>query len=223
MKKRITIIFITLACNVSITFAQILASEQTWQQEDDSLHIYQTISFPFGSLDICPVIQSYNITEQADTSVLELFYNVAGFWPAFFCSRTDTLSFHTSDFENCQLKVIAITYQYSPTDTVSIAYQGDSNLFEICIDNHVISPAVNNDITVVPNPVHKAFTLIHPSGEPIKTVAIYSINGQLKGILSQNISNEESNNFDIAALPAGTYLLQVSTPKHMFSKLLVKL
>jgi len=211
-------------CFLAPISGQISVSQQTVSQEADSIYVYQYAAFPFGSgPPTCPNLDSFALTGATDTSVLELYYNIGGFWPANFCSIRDTLSFHTSDFDNCNLKILTIPYvhyysygyDFNPIDTF---YRDSMNLFQICDITDISEPFIENEIKIIPNPVHQTFKIITEDNELITSAKLYSIKGEL--IKTLNI--DKNNTFNIQELPEATYLLQVSTKKRTFSKLLLK-
>jgi len=213
----------TLLCFFLSAFGQITVSQQTLNQDADSIHVYQYAAFPFGSGPTCPNLDSFELTGTADTSVLELYYNIGGFWPTNFCSSRDTLSFRISDFNNCNLKILTIPYvhdyyygyDFNPIDTF---YRDTMNLFEICGVTDASSPFIEDQIEIIPNPVHQTFKIINKGNEDIRSVKLYDV----KGSLIRTLNIDENSVFDIKELPEAIYLLQVSTKNGTFSKLLLK-
>lgn len=210
-------------CFLAPISGQIVTSQQTLSQDADSIYIYQYASFPFGSGPTCPNLDSFALTETTDTSVLELYYNIGGFWPTNFCSTRDTLSFHASDFDNCNLKILTIPYvhdyyygyDFNPIDTF---YRDTMNLFQICEVTDISEPFIEDEIKIIPNPVHQTFKIVNEGDDHIRSAKLYNVKGEL--IKTFNIN--ENNIFNIKELPKASYLLQVSTKKRTFSKLLLK-
>ena len=108
----------------------------------------------------------------------------------------------------------SVTYSaegYLPKTIVTQVNDGEKVVQNVQLSKPVGIPTYENQITVYPNPAHDFLSVKLADGADINNITLYDMQGRLVG--ANNYSPLSSGIFkmDIRNLPAGTYILHIST------------
>jgi hypothetical protein len=88
------------------------------------------------------------------------------------------------------------------------------------VDNTNVSEITSNNLILFPNPTAGFLSINTVIDEPV-TMNVYSISGQLLLTLNYPKISKESI-FDFTQLPAGIYMINIVSEKHLIAKKFVK-
>lgn len=96
--------------------------------------------------------------------------------------------------------------------------------FEITVDDQtsIVNQALENGITLSPNPTKNTISLHNNSGFSIENASIYDIHGNQVHSINMSQSHKQQT-LDVSLLPSGIYLLKFKGEKGLATKRMIKL
>jgi hypothetical protein len=194
-----------------LLYITILISFQAFSQQNlqlsrlnnscDTLVVRTSVWFSFGYGTSCPQLSSYEVSSNADTMELNLYYDVSGFWPQVGCGKIDTI---TSIILPNVTVLKGIAYSISNNDSLITS----TAQMEICSQTGVETIFNGFSYVMFPNPFSSQININYGSNEQIR-IEIYDFLSH--NIISQVFTNNTSINTD--QLSAGIYFYKLSNEK----------
>lgn len=220
MKKKVYlflfVVFFLLTKAVNAQFG-FLSSSHTFEIDLSELKVYQNAQFSMGSSATCPPLVDYQLTVQESTINICVSYNLIGSYPAFGCSRIDTISENIPD-GNYTLIVNSQVIYYDAQNAVVDTVKVDSDTsFNVLLD--IENLLLGGDIKIYPNPVSQNLFLVYPEFISSIGVEIFGLDGkQVKKKV-----NYTSKGINIQDLKSGVYFLKiVYDEKTILKKILIE-
>lgn len=183
--------------------------------EYDSVELYSETSFSFGyGLSTCPHLVLLEVDSSESFMYINTFYDTRGLWPQVGCTAIDT-SRILNNFDEFALVLVntnLITIDSVITDSV-IAHVDTDTLAINSLNN--LSYQKNEQVHLYPNPSAEFFKLkLHGV---IREITIH-------GYLGRRLKTYKGyrEEYYIADLPPGTYLVKITTEEGPVLKRLVK-
>lgn len=182
-------------------------ADQSYKIADDTLVVYQTVNFSFGSPGSCPPLDSSNFEAIDDTIKLFVRYDDRGGWPAFGCGQLDTLSYKVKNLGFYTLIVNTHLYKWNQTEEEYYNLQVDSDtIYAVNVDVSENQLDKNNGIELYPNPAKHQVQL--KTNNSITSITLFDV-------LAHEIKRFDPNHIllNLTSIPAGNYFLKVNTTK----------
>ena len=183
--------------------------------DNDSVELYSETSFSFGyGQSTCPDLVFLEVDSSNSTLYINTFYDTRGLWPQVGCTAIDTSRIlnNFNEFALVLVNTNLITIDSVITDSV-IAHVDTDTLAINSLNN--LSYQKNEQVHLYPNPATDFFKL--GTYGVIKEVTIHDYLG--RRLKTYNGNREE---YYIADLPPGTYLVRITTEEGPVLKRLVK-
>lgn len=194
-------------------------ANQTYKIADDTLVVYQTVNFSFGSPGSCPPLDSSNFEVTGDTIKLFVRYDDRGGWPAFGCGHLDTLSFKVKELGLYTLIVNTHLYKWNQTEEEYYNLQVDSDTsYAVKVNVSEYQLDKNNGIELYPNPAKHQIKVKTKANTTITSITLFDI-------LGHEVKRFTPNNtlLNLTGIPAGNYFLKVNTTQGtLIEKLLIE-
>ena len=192
MKALIACFLLILPCAVR---GQYLHSINLLNRTANAGTITVATEFNFGSAGNCPEVEFVSESLHGDTLKLNVFYDIDGAWPQFYCNRVDTIATPSLSSQVHFIKVITNTVTLFDT-----TYHLDDSTINLSSTD--VGSRVSSSLTVAPNPA--THELVIAGAHKGATATIYSLLGQ--PLLHVKMLGK-ADVVSIANLPSGAYLL----------------
>lgn len=183
--------------------------------ETDSINLISNVGFNLGYWTNCPSVSYYNTTFASSTILLDLFYDISGYWSHSDCYTVDTSFIGKLNPANYSIIVTINKYAYGDTTFIT---DSDTLQFNVTNSSSIFEKGLDEYVKIFPNPTESSIFINTPNHLKIESLRFLNLQG--KDIREFDPTLKELN---LSEFYSGLYLLYILTNEgHVIKKVLVK-